>query len=99
LLGLAALWFAVPLIASTARPLRRTRESGSLYRWDRLSDGVIAALIAGWAVQGAVTGLAGLSGRQSPIDSRADTLALLTIGAVVARVTLEEAAAALSPSV
>lgn len=96
-LGLAALWFAIPLIASAARPLRRTRERSALYTWDRLGDGLIAALISGWAVQGAVSGLPGLSGRQSPIDPYADRLALIAIAAVAVRVALEEVAARLFP--
>ncbi|RNL61062.1 hypothetical protein EFK50_16910 [Nocardioides marmoriginsengisoli] len=96
-LGLAALWFAIPLIASASRPLRRTRELGAMHTWDRLADGVIAALVSGWAVQGAVGGMAGLSGRQSPIDPYADRIAVVVMAAVLVRVVLEEISTRLFP--
>lgn len=96
-MGIAALWFAIPLLASVARPLRRTPEPTARYSWDRLADSVVAALIAGWAVQGAVGGLPGLSGRDLPITEHADLLALFTIAAILARVLVEEIAARFFP--
>ncbi len=90
LLGLAALWFVTPLIAAAARPVRRPREPGKVYGWDRLGDTVIAALISGWAVQGIVSSLPDLTGRDLAIAERADTLALTAIGAVMLRFLLEE---------
>jgi hypothetical protein len=90
-LGLAALWFAIPLIAAAARPFRRSvlGRSGT-YRWDRLADGVIAALIAGWAVQKTAKGMPGLSGLDLPIAHDAGRLAVLAIAAVLVRVAIEE---------
>ena len=66
-LGLAALWFAIPLIAAASRPFRRSIGEGRKYAWDRIADAVIATLIAGWAVQKTVSGLPGLSGLDLPI--------------------------------
>jgi hypothetical protein len=92
-LGLAALWFAIPLIAAASRPFRRSIGEGRKYAWDRIADAVIATLIAGWAVQKTVGGLPGLSGLDLPIAERADTLAVVAMAAVVARVLIEELAA------
>jgi hypothetical protein len=92
-LGLAALWFAIPLIAAASRPFRRSIGEGRKYAWDRIADAVIATLIAGWAVQKTVGGLPGLSGLDLPIAERADALAIVAMTAVVARVLIEELAA------
>lgn len=97
LMGLAALWFVAPLVAAAARPLRRVAEPEHVYPWDRFGDTVIAALISGWAVQGIVGSLGDLTGRDLAVTSHADALALLTIGAVVGRFLLEEAAGVLYP--
>ena len=92
-LGLAALWFAIPLIAAAARPFRRDVSHGARYAWDRCADTVIAALFAGWAVQKVVRGLPGLSGLDLPIARHSGQLAVLAMITVVARVALEEWAA------
>ena len=91
-LGLAALWFAIPLIAAASRPFRRSIGEGRKYAWDRLADAVIATLIAGWAVQKTVGGLPGLSGLDLPIAERADALAIVAMAAVITRVLIEELA-------
>ncbi|MFZ0140543.1 MAG: hypothetical protein WAL70_05620 [Aeromicrobium sp.] len=92
-LGLAALWFAIPLIAAASRPFRRSIGEGRKYAWDRIADAVIATLIAGWAVQKTVGGLPGLSGLDLPIAESANTLALVAMAAVIIRVLIEELAA------
>ncbi len=92
-LGLAALWFAIPLIAAATRPFRRSTVSGSRYAWDRLADTVIGTLTAGWAVQKTIGGMPGLSGLDLPIADHADQIALTAMIAVVARVLVEEYAA------
>lgn len=92
-LGLAALWFAIPLIAAATRPFRRSTIAGSHYAWDRLADTVIGTLIAGWAVQKTIGGMPGLSGLDLSIADHADQIALTAMGAVVARVLVEEFAA------
>ncbi|MDQ3156707.1 MAG: hypothetical protein M3Q98_08285, partial [Actinomycetota bacterium] len=92
-LGLAALWFATPLIAAATRPFRRTTAMGSKYAWDRLADCVIGTLTAGWAVQKTIGGMPGLSGLDLPIADHANRLALIAMVAVVARVLVEEFAA------
>ena len=92
-LGLAALWFAIPLIASAARPFRRSVLADRKYAWDRFGDAVIATLIAGWATQKTIGGLPGLSGLDLPIAGDANRLAFIAMAAVIARVLVEEFAA------
>lgn len=92
-LGLAALWFAIPLIAAATRPFRRTTVAGSRYAWDRLADTVIGTLTAGWAVQKTIGGMPGLSGLDLPIADSADQIALAAMVAIVVRVLIEELAA------
>ena len=92
-LGLAALWFAIPLIAAATRPFRRSTVVGSKYAWDRVADTVIGTLTAGWAVQKTIGGMPGLSGLDLPIADRAGTIALIAMAAVVTRVLVEEFAA------
>lgn len=92
-LGLAALWFAIPLIAAATRPFRRSTDRGSQYAWDRVADTVIGTLTAGWAVQKTIGGMPGLSGLDLPIADKAGTIAIIAMAAVVARVLVEEFAA------
>lgn len=93
LLGLAALWFAIPLIAAATRPFRRTTVSGSQYAWDRVADAVIGTLTAGWAVQKTIGGMPGLSGLDLPIADHAGSIAIMAMAAVALRVLVEEFAA------
>jgi hypothetical protein len=97
LLGLGGIWFAAPLIASAARPLRRPPSLTRQERWDRGADFVIASLIAAWAIQKMVKGLPGLSGFDLPIGSRADVIALAVLTAMVGRMAIESVAANLYP--
>ncbi len=45
LLGLPALWFVAPLVAGTARPLRRTATATFEEHFERVTDIVIASLV------------------------------------------------------
>jgi hypothetical protein len=97
LLGLAGLWFAIPLIASAARPLRRRPAQAWEQRWDRGADFVIASLIGAWAVQKIVAGLSGLAGYKLALAAYANEAALLVLAALIARVGIESLAANLFP--
>jgi hypothetical protein len=91
LLVLAALWFVIPLVGSAARPFRRSATPGHDYRWDRLGDVAIAALLGGWAVHTLVGALGDLTGgRDTTIGAHAGLLALVAMSAVAARFVLEE---------
>ena len=97
LLGLAALWCIVPVIAGALRPLRREPTRGVEESWDRLADFVIASLIGAWAVQKIVLSLPGLAGLQLPIADHANLAAYCVFGALVTRLGLETLAAHLYP--
>ncbi len=92
MLGLAVVWFAVPLVAGAARPLRRLPADTSARRRQRLGDFVIAALIGFWVVQKMISALPGLAERQLPVARDATAIALVVLGASVLRLALEGAA-------
>lgn len=93
LLGLAALWCVVPVLAGAARPLRRPATRGLEQSWERAADFVIASLIGGWAVQKIVLALPGLSGKELPIADHANDAAIAVMAALVIRMTIETVAA------
>jgi hypothetical protein len=93
LLGISTLWFAAPLIAGTARPLRRPPTMTPQEHWDRTADVVIASLIGAWAVQVILQGLPGLSGLALPIAEKADAAAILVLIALAVRMVIETVAA------
>jgi hypothetical protein len=97
LLGLAALWCVVPVLAGAARPLRRPASGGLEQKWERGADFVIAALIGGWAVQKIVLALPGLAGKELPIAAHANTAAICVMVALFIRLTIETVAAQLYP--
>ncbi len=93
MLGLATLWFAAPLIAGTARPLRRPPTMTRQEHWDRTADIVIASLVGAWAVQVILQGLPGLAGIDLPIADSANRIALMVLAALAVRMLLETIAA------
>jgi hypothetical protein len=97
LLGIVVLWFAVALIASTARPIRRAPGGDPAGRLERLGDVVIIALMGAWMGQLMIGSLPGLTGYDVPLTERADQVALALLVALVVRVSIETAGAHLYP--
>ena len=93
MLGLGVVWFAVPLIAAAARPLRRTPPRTVADRRKRIADVVIASLIGAWAIQKMTRGLPGLAEQPLSVSTHATALALIVLGASAVRIVLEEVAA------
>ncbi len=93
LLGVATLWFAAPLIAGAARPLRRPRTMTFEEHFDRTADVVIASLVGAWAVLTILEGLPGLAGMELPIAERSREAALVVLAALILRMLIETAAA------
>jgi hypothetical protein len=89
LLGLTTIWVIVPLLAGAARPLRRLIDFTAGDLFDRFADVVIASLIGAWAVKEVIESFPGLSGYSLPIAESADTVALIVLIALVARVMVE----------
>lgn len=92
LLGLCAIWFAIPLVAGAARPFRRPVPRSALDWWTRAADLVIAPLVGGWATQKVIGALSGLAGHELPIASWANRIALVAMACLAVRVVLETAA-------
>ena len=97
MLGLASLWFVVPVLAGAVRPLRREAARDLEQSWDRAADFVIASLIGAWAVQKIVLALPGLAGTELPLTAYANTAAYCVLAALVVRLGLETLAAHLYP--
>ncbi|MCX6395043.1 MAG: hypothetical protein NTV23_00985 [Propionibacteriales bacterium] len=84
---LGLLWTALPLVADLIRPLRRIGQ-GWTYRWDRLADAVIAALVCGWLAQRLADGIDAFAGTSTGLAADADSLAVIAGAAIVGRVLL-----------
>jgi hypothetical protein len=93
LLGLSSLWFAAPIVAGVARPLRRAPTRSTAEHIERVADVVVAALVGAWAVKSILEGLPGLSGRALPIAAHSKTAALIVLAALGLRMVVETAAA------
>jgi hypothetical protein len=98
LLGLGGLWFAAPLIASAARPLRRPPGETAADRWDRLADLVIASLVGAWAVQKLASALPGLAGHPLPVSGQTSALALVVLATLTGRFLAESLVTRLYPN-
>lgn len=85
--ALGLLWTALPLIAALIRPLRRLGR-GWTYRWDRLGDAVIAALVCGWVAQRLADGMDAFAGTSTGLPQDADTIAVIAGAAIIGRVVL-----------
>jgi hypothetical protein len=92
MLGLGVVWFAIPLIAGAARPLRRMPARTTADRRQRVGDFVIASLIGFWAIQKMISGLPGLAQQPLTIAGDASAVAFVVLGASVLRISLESAA-------
>jgi hypothetical protein len=92
MLGLGVVWFAVPLIAGAARPLRRHPGQTVADRRQRLGDFVIASLIGFWAIQKMISALPGLAQQPLPVARDATAIAFVVLAASVLRIALEGAA-------
>lgn len=96
LLGVCVLWFAVPLIAGAARPLRRSFALEHEW-WTRPGDALVASLIGAWAAQKIVGTFSGLAGEKLPILARANTIAVVVLLLVLVRFVLETGCARFYP--
>ncbi|HET6151662.1 MAG TPA: hypothetical protein VFE15_01830 [Marmoricola sp.] len=90
-LALSFLWTGLPLIASTFRPLRRNGEGGWKFRWDRLADLAITAVVCGWIAARIAGALDILGDKATGIPVDAGKVALVSGGAIAVRVLVEHA--------
>jgi hypothetical protein len=97
LLVIGFLWTTIPLIGSAIRPFRRLGDGSVRHTWDRLADGVIAALLCGWVAQKLVKAMDLFAGQKTGLPAHANTVAIVVIAAVALRVALEHFAMASYP--
>ncbi|HWF49161.1 MAG TPA: hypothetical protein VG294_00840 [Solirubrobacteraceae bacterium] len=91
--GIVLVWFAVPLAAAAARPLRRNMHLRLSGVWDRLADFVIGGLFAGWVAAKMTEALSPLGGFEIPLAKDKWTIALFVIAFVGIRIIAESIAA------
>jgi hypothetical protein len=95
LLGLAVLWFGVPIVAAAVRPFRR-ESYGKEPTWTRLSDMVVLPFVGAWGAGSMFGALPGLFGMTYESADRTLTVQLTVFGALVARYVFEQFAARLT---
>ena len=96
-MGLALVWFAVPLAAAALRPLRRRVTLDREGLWERFSDLLISGLFGAWVCEKMVGSLSGLAGVELPIVRDVNVIALWALGFVAARIVVETFAAHFYP--
>ncbi|MEY3353953.1 MAG: hypothetical protein RLZZ16_755, partial [Actinomycetota bacterium] len=97
MLGLAVFSFAVPLVASTTRPFRRSTAVRHGRAWTRLSDFTLLTLFGAWAAGAMYSALPGLYGVTSEASGKTTTIQLIAVGALLVRSALEVLAASFTP--
>jgi hypothetical protein len=96
-LGVAALCFALPLIAGGLRPLRRPSGSELDQLWYRAGDYLLLPAFAAFTTYKLLGALSGLYGHKVALASDASQLAVVIAGALVVRLVLEDVAARAYP--
>jgi hypothetical protein len=95
-LGLAVLWFGVPVVAALARPFQR-ESYGDDATWRRLSDMAVLAFVGAWGAGSMFGALPGLFGVTYASADRTLTVQLSVVVALFSRYLLEQMAAHLTP--
>jgi len=90
-LGIGLAMFAIGLVSTKARPLRRAVTTDAEEHFDRVADIVINALIGAWVAKKLVGALPGLAGLDFAIADQVDVIALCVLVAVVVRMLVETA--------
>jgi hypothetical protein len=92
LMGIGVLCFAPGLIASAFRAIRRTPAADVDELWERLVDFPVVSLLAGMTAQTMVWALNGVAGVDFPFGYEANSVALVVIGVMLAKLLVEECA-------
>jgi hypothetical protein len=92
LMGIGVLCFAPGLIASAFRAIRRTPAADGDELWERLVDFPVVSLLAGMTAQTMVWALNGVAGVDFPFGYEANSVALVVIGVMLAKLLVEECA-------
>jgi hypothetical protein len=91
------LGFAPIILGTTFRKIRHLHERAA-HLWERTVDVFMVALIAALTVLSLAGGISGFAGVDVPLQASVKSIAVVAIGAAVARVGLEELALRLFPT-
>lgn len=97
LMGVGLLCFAPGMLGVAFRNLRRPASQTGQHWYERVSDLMIAPLLAGWTAKSVVSALPALSGVELEISAYATRIGIVAAVAMVLRVALEELCAQLFP--
>jgi hypothetical protein len=98
LLGIWAFSFAVPMLASAARPFRREGAQGIVGAWDRTADFVMIVLFGAWGAGSMFSSLPGLTGFRPSYAGDVSRIQLVVLVVLIVRYVLENATTSLTPS-
>jgi hypothetical protein len=98
LLGIWVLSIAVPMLASTSRPFRRTNASGITGAWDRSTDFILILLFGALAAGSMFSSLPGLTGFRPEFAGKVAHIQLVAMIVLAARFVLENASVKLTPA-
>jgi hypothetical protein len=99
--GLLGIWvfsFAVPMLASAARPFRRQDAQGIVGAWDRTADFVMIVLFGAWGAGSMFSSLPGLTGFRPSYADDVSRIQLVVLAVLILRYVLENMTTFLTPS-
>jgi hypothetical protein len=99
--GLLGIWvfsFAVPMLASAARPFRRQGAHGIVGAWDRTADFVMIVLFGAWGAGSMFSALPGLTGFRPSYADDVSRIQIIVLVVLVIRYALENVTTSLTPS-
>jgi fibronectin type 3 domain-containing protein len=99
--GLLGIWvfsFAVPMLASAARPFRRQDAHGIVGAWDRTADFVMIVLFGAWGAGSMFSALPGLTGFRPSYADDVSRIQVIVLVALIIRYVLENVTTSLTPA-
>jgi hypothetical protein len=99
--GLLGIWvfsFAVPMLASAARPFRRQDAHGIVGAWDRTADFVMIVLFGAWGAGSMFSSLPGLTGFRPSYAGDVSRIQLVVLSVLILRYVLENITTTLTPA-
>jgi hypothetical protein len=99
--GLLGIWvfsFAVPMLASAARPFRREGAHGVVGAWDRTADFVMIVLFGAWGAGSMFSSLPGLTGFRPSYAGDVSRIQIVVLVVLIVRYVLENVTTSLTPS-
>jgi hypothetical protein len=95
--GVSFLWTSIPLIGSALRPFRRLGKGDFRYAWDVVADLAIASLLCAWITRSLMSAMDSFAGTDTGLPAYANTVALVVLACVAARIVIEHITTRLYP--